>query len=73
MRGLAAYDDPKTPALVLNVYNALTPAEKRDALATLSSRPAYARALLAAVGAKKVPATDLTGDPGQFDRETRAK
>ena len=62
LRGLAAYDDPKTPAAILGVYPSLTYAEKRDALGTLTSRVPYARELLAAVGAKKVPATDLTAD-----------
>ena len=62
LRGLAAYDDPKTPAAILGVYSSLTYTEKRDALGTLTSRLPYARELLAAVGAKKVPATDLTAD-----------
>ncbi len=62
LRGLAAYDDPKTPELILGVYPSLVYMEKRDALGTLSSRPAYAKSLLAAIGAKKFPATDLTAD-----------
>ena len=48
LRGLAAYDDQKTPAAILEVYGSLTYAEKRDALGTLASRLPYAKALLAA-------------------------
>src|SRR5439155_6698510 len=62
IRGLAGYADRKTPAVLLGVYGSLNAAEKRDVLATLSSRTGYAKALLAAIGAKKVPATDLTAD-----------
>jgi putative heme-binding domain-containing protein len=62
LRGLAAYDDPRTPAVILKDYPGLPLENKRDALATLSSRAAYAEALLAAVEKKQVPATDLTAD-----------
>jgi putative membrane-bound dehydrogenase-like protein len=62
LRGLAAYDDPATPRAVLAVYGKLPPAEKRDALATLCSRAAYAEALLRAIGKKEVPAADLSAD-----------
>jgi putative membrane-bound dehydrogenase-like protein len=62
LRGLAAYDDPATPRVVLGHYKGLPPAERRDALATLCSRAGYAGALLAAVEKKQVPATDLSAD-----------
>lgn len=62
VRALAAYDDPKTPAAVLGVYAALSPAEKRDAVATLSGRLPYAQALLDAVEAKTVASADLSAD-----------
>ena len=62
LRGLAAYDDAKTPAAILEVYPTLTAAEKKDALNTFVSRAAYAKPLLAAVAAKKIPAKDLTAD-----------
>ncbi len=62
IRGLAAFDDAKTPAAVLAVYGDLSAAERRDALATLSSRPAFAAALLDAVAGGKVPANHLTAD-----------
>jgi putative heme-binding domain-containing protein len=62
LRGLAAYNDPKTPEVILQSYGSFEPVMKRDALNTLASRPAYANALLAAVGQQRVPAKDLTAD-----------
>jgi putative heme-binding domain-containing protein len=62
LRALAAYDDPKTPGAILNVYSSLSPVEKKDALTTLVSRQVFARNLLAAIAEKKVPAKDLSAD-----------
>ena len=62
LRGLAAYDDAKTPAAILEVYPTLSPLEKKDALNTLVSRAAFAKPLLAAVADKKIPAKELTAD-----------
>jgi putative membrane-bound dehydrogenase-like protein len=62
LRGLAIYDDAKTPEKVLAVYATLSSAEKRDALATLASRSSYGKALLDAVASKKVPAPDVSAD-----------
>ncbi len=62
LRGLAAYDDPGTPGVVLGLYPRLRPEERRDAMNTLASRPAFARALLVAVGEGRVAATDLSAD-----------
>jgi len=63
IRGLAAYDDPKTPAVLLGgVYSGLPSSERRDALNTLASRPAYAKPLLLAVAKGSIPKTDLTAD-----------
>ncbi len=62
LRGLGAYDDPKTPPAILEIYPGSSTAEKNDALNTLASRATYARALLAAVSDKKIPAKDLTAD-----------
>src|SRR5262249_51760989 len=61
-RGLAAFNDPATPAAVLAVYPALNTAEKRDAVSTLASRVRYGKALLDAVAAKKVPAAEVSAD-----------
>jgi putative membrane-bound dehydrogenase-like protein len=62
LRGLAAYDDPKTPEAVLRAYPTFNAAEKRDAINTLAARAAYARALLGAVAAKTVAAADVPAD-----------
>jgi putative heme-binding domain-containing protein len=62
LRGLAAYDDAKTPAAILSVYNSLSDTHKRDALNTLASRAAYAKPLLAAVSSGNVAKKDLTAD-----------
>ena len=68
IRALAAYDAAGIPARVLAVYPKLTAAEKRDAIATLASRPAFAKLLLAAVEAKKLPALDI---PAETIRQLR--
>lgn len=62
LRGLAAYEDAKTAAAILEVYPSLSPVEKKDALNTLASRAAFAKPLLAAVGEKKISARELTAD-----------
>jgi len=62
LRGLAAYDDAKTPGAILAVYPSLSATEKKDALNTLASRAANAKPLLAAVAEKKIPAQDLTAE-----------
>ncbi len=61
LRALAGFDDPATPAAILAVYPSLG-GEKRDALNTLSSRPAYAKALLTAVEGGQVPSRDLNAE-----------
>jgi putative membrane-bound dehydrogenase-like protein len=62
LRALAVYDDPKTPETVLAKFGEFTAEEKRDALNTLASRPAYGQALMEAVAAKKVAAADVPAD-----------
>src|SRR5690606_10188713 len=62
LSGLALYDDPSIPAAVLGIYADASPAAKRNALATLCSRPAYGIELLKAVAAKQIPAADLPAD-----------
>lgn len=61
LRGLGSFDDPGTPAAILEKYGSFNNAEKKDALLTLASRAAYAKTLLGAVG-QKVPTTDFTAD-----------
>lgn len=59
LRGLAAYTDPKTPAAILTLYARFSDEEKQDALATLTARAEYARALVDAVEKKQLPRADL--------------
>jgi putative heme-binding domain-containing protein len=60
LRGLASYDDAKTPKLILDQYANFSSDEKADAVQTLSSRAGYALALLQAVEKKQVPREDLS-------------
>ena len=62
LRGLATYDDAKTPSAILELLSTLTPAEKRDALGTLASRLSFARPLVTAFAAGKFAAKDLPAD-----------
>jgi len=62
IKGMAAYDDASIPAAILQVYPSLRTLEKKDALTTLTSRAPFAKALLAAIEEKTVPARDLTAD-----------
>jgi putative membrane-bound dehydrogenase-like protein len=62
IRALAAFDDPKTPAAILSEYGNLTTEEKRDAVAALAGRPTFAKELMNAVAAKKVPAADISAE-----------
>lgn len=62
IRGLAMFDHPATPEKLLPLYSQLSPGERRDLLATLGSRPAYALALLSSVEKRQIPASDLTAD-----------
>jgi putative heme-binding domain-containing protein len=60
LQGLVWYDDPATPGEILRRYETFSTAERRAALATLAGRAGYAKQLVAAVRAGKVPAKDLT-------------
>ncbi len=62
LRALASFDDPKTAEAILKIYPSLPPADRRDALNTLAARATYAKAMLAAVGEKRVPPADLSAD-----------
>ncbi len=55
LRSLAAYDDPATPEIILRRYGEYSPAEREDAIATLAARPAWAKALLGALGRGQIP------------------
>jgi putative membrane-bound dehydrogenase-like protein len=53
-RGLAAFDDPSLPALLLERFASLKEPVRDAVIVTLSSRPAWARSLLATVAAGKI-------------------
>jgi putative heme-binding domain-containing protein len=59
IRALAHLDDSHTPRLIVERYPQLNDQEKRDAVGTLTSRPAYALVMLDAIGAGRMPAVDL--------------
>jgi putative heme-binding domain-containing protein len=59
LRGLAPYDVPATAPAILAVYPSFTTEEKRLAINLLAQRAPYARELLAAVKAGRVPRSDL--------------
>jgi putative membrane-bound dehydrogenase-like protein len=60
LRGLAAYPDDCTPAVILMHYGSFTADEKSDAVQTLASRPAFAAALLDAIEQGTIPKKDVT-------------
>jgi putative heme-binding domain-containing protein len=62
LRALAGYNDPQTPEAIIASYGSFDAAQKRDALNTLVSRPAFARPLLAAIADGKLSSKDLTAD-----------
>ncbi len=62
LRGLATYDDPKTPPAILELLPTLDATSKRDAFGTLSARVSFARGLVSALAAGKFPAKDLPAD-----------
>ncbi|MDB6021041.1 MAG: Cytochrome c, partial [Pedosphaera sp.] len=62
LRGLAGYDDAKTPDTILAVYSTLAAGQKRDALSTLVARVNFAKPLLATISQGSINAKDLTAD-----------
>jgi len=59
-RGLTAFDDPAIGAKLVGAYKQFHQSERPQLLATLVSRSAFARPLLDAVGAGKIPRGELT-------------
>jgi len=57
---LAAYDDPNIPKAMLQPWPERSQEMQAATVATLSSRPSYAKAFLEAVKAKKVPAAAIS-------------
>lgn len=62
LRGLAAYDEPRAPEVILALYPQLNAQEKRDALTTLAARGSYAQFLLTAIADNKIPTVDVSAD-----------
>jgi putative heme-binding domain-containing protein len=62
IRGLAQFDDARTPEVLLGGFPKWSVEVQRDALNTLSSRATYARPLLTAVAAGRVPKASLTAE-----------
>jgi len=62
LRGLAGFDDAKTPSVLLAGFSKFNATEQRDALNTLASRSTYARPLVEAVRSGAVPKAALTAD-----------
>lgn len=60
LQGLSDYDDPNTPKVILAAYPTLDIPARNAALNTLAGRPAYAKAMIAAVRAERLPRKDLT-------------
>ncbi len=59
-RGLALFDDPEIGKSLTSQYRTFHPSERPAVLDTLVSRRSFARALLEAMAANKVPPADLT-------------
>jgi putative membrane-bound dehydrogenase-like protein len=57
---LAAYDDPSIPKQLLGSWPVRSEEQQAATVATLTSRASYAKELLEAVKAKKVPATAIS-------------
>ncbi len=60
LRGLAEYDDARTPATILDDYGAFDVIARQDAVQTLAARPSWASALLDAVESNRIPRSDIT-------------
>jgi putative heme-binding domain-containing protein len=59
IRAIAAYDDDGLGRLLLDRYKTFNPAEKAEAIQTLTSRPRYGRMLTDAIAKNVVPKTDI--------------
>lgn len=60
LRGLAGYDDPRTPAAIFAAYGTFSSTDQLDALNTLASRDQYALELLKKLEDKTIAAKDIT-------------
>jgi putative heme-binding domain-containing protein len=60
IRALAAYDLAEIPPRLVAEYAGLSPAERQDAIQTLTARPAFALALLDAIDGGVIPRSDVS-------------
>ncbi|MEX2175136.1 MAG: PVC-type heme-binding CxxCH protein [Pirellulaceae bacterium] len=60
IRALAAFDLPEIPPRLVTMYPNLSPVERQDAIQTLTARPAFALALLAAIEQEIVPRHEVS-------------
>jgi putative heme-binding domain-containing protein len=60
IRGLAAYEDRDAPNALLDLYSRLEPEQRAAVINTLASRRIYATALIQALEAKKLRASDIS-------------
>ncbi|HEV7404883.1 MAG TPA: PVC-type heme-binding CxxCH protein, partial [Chthoniobacteraceae bacterium] len=60
LRALSTFDDPAIPGKVLANYGRFGSEEKRDALASLTTRPTWAQELLNAIDQKTVSRNDIS-------------
>ncbi|PYM10103.1 MAG: hypothetical protein DME18_16920, partial [Verrucomicrobia bacterium] len=59
-RGLAGFDDPAVGVKLVRSYRQFHPSERGQLISTLVSRPAFAQALLDAVGEGKIARADIS-------------
>ncbi|MEX0938920.1 MAG: PVC-type heme-binding CxxCH protein [Pirellulales bacterium] len=59
LAALGRYDNPQLGELVLSHYDRLEPSLRPRAIELLTQRPAWAKSLLAAIGAERIPADVL--------------
>ena len=60
IRGLAQYEHPDAPKQILSRSKSYGPAERVEMINTLSSRPSYAKALLAAIRDKTITPNEVS-------------
>lgn len=60
IRGLAEYEHPDTPTVLLNQYGTYDPAARQDVLQTLASRLPWAMTLMEAIEGNQISRSDLT-------------
>ncbi|HET6408922.1 MAG TPA: hypothetical protein VFG14_13635 [Chthoniobacteraceae bacterium] len=60
LRGLSTFNEPDTVETIVAAYSKLTVEEKRDALGTLASRPAWAKSFVWLLDGQQIPRADIS-------------